>query len=233
MARRRTSKASPGGRRASISPLTVKRLSLYLRCLDNLAAQGMATVSSRQLGDALGLTAAQVRKDLGQFGQFGRPGVGYHVGDLQDRLRAIFGTDKPWRVAIVGAGSLGRALLRYRGFRRKGFALAAAFDRASGKIGRKFGGVVVQPMARLGQRIRSDGIRLAVLAVPAEAAQDVADQLCRAGIKGILNFAPVNLAVPKDVAVIPVDLAVQIEQLSYFVSSSEGNPNARRGGAQG
>ena len=228
MARPRTSRRiGPARRAAAISPLTVKRLSLYLRCLDNLAGQGMTTVSSRQLGDALGLTAAQVRKDLGQFGQFGRPGVGYNVADLSDKLRTIFGTDKSWNVALVGVGSLGRALLRYRGFRQKGFQLAAALDNAPGKIGRKFGGVVVRPMSRLAQVVKADRIRLAMLAVPAEAAQNVADQLCRAGIKGILNFAPVNLSVPKGVAVIPVDLAVQIEQLSYFVGSANENDSRR------
>ena len=233
MARRRTSRSpGPPRRTSAISPLTVKRLSLYLRCLDNLAGQGMTTVSSRQLGETLGLTAAQVRKDLAQFGQFGRPGVGYHVADLTDKLRAIFGTDKLWNIALVGVGRLGRALLTYRGFRLKGFQLTAAFDNAPGKIGRKFGSVVVQPMSRLAQAVETDAIRLAVLAVPAQAAQDVARQLCRAGIRGILNFAPVNLRVPKAVTVIPVDLAAQIEQLSYFVSSAnESNsrrPNRRR-----
>ena len=228
MARRRTlTNRGVTGRTSTISPLTVKRLSLYLRCLDNLAGQGMTTISSRQLGDALGLTAAQVRKDLAQFGQFGRPGVGYQVADLTDKLRVIFGTDKSWNVALVGVGSLGRALLRYRGFRLKGFQLTAAFDRAPGKIGRKFGGVVVQSMSRLAEVVKANQVRLAMLAVPAEAAQDVADQLCRAGIRGILNFAPVNLNVPAGVAVIPVDLAVQIEQLSYFVSSANEN-NSRR-----
>jgi len=209
----------PMGRRAAISPLTVRRLSLYLRCLDHLAAEGVTTVSSRQLGDALGLTAAQVRKDLAQFGQFGRPGVGCHIADLAGRLRGIFGTDRRWELALVGVGSLGRALLRYRGFRDKGFHISAAFDTAAGKVGRKYGEVVVQRMSRLASVVAEKGIRLAVLTVPAAAAQDVADQLCRAGIRGILNFAPANLNVPEGVTVVPVDMAAQIEQLSYFVNS--------------
>jgi len=220
MASNRNSRPPGADRGGSISPLTVRRLSLYLRSLDNLAAQGITTVSSRQLSDALGLTAAQVRKDLGQFGQFGRAGVGYQVADLMDNLRAIFGTEQLRDVVLVGVGSLGRALMRYRGFGPKGFRLAAAFDNAPAKIGRKLdGGVVVQPMRALARTVRSGGIRLGVVTVPPQAAQAVADRLCRAGVKGILNFAPVKLDVPADVTVIGVDLAVQLQQLSYFVSS--------------
>ncbi len=220
MSSRRSSRSASGPtRRNAISPLTVRRLSLYLRFLDGLAEQGITTVSSRQLSDALGLTAAQVRKDLAQFGQFGRPGVGYRVAGLMEKLRAIFGTDTLRSVALVGVGSLGRALLRYKGFGPKGFRLSAAFDDAPGKVGRELGGLLVQPMEQLAQAVRKHDMRLAVVAVPAEAAQQVAEQLCRAGIKGILNFAPVKLDVPDGVCVISVDLAVQLQQLSYFVSS--------------
>ncbi len=207
-------------RRTPPASLTVKRLSLYLRYVETLAEKGRSTVSSRQLGKALGLTDTQVRKDLSCFGQFGRPGVGYHVGDLVGRLRAILGTDKVWNVAVVGVGSLGRALLRYKGFVGKGFRPAAAFDSAAGKVGKKFGGVVVQPMSELAGAVKKSRIRLAVLTVPAKAAQDVADRLCRAGIRGILNFVPVTLTVPAGVAVVPVDLVVQLEQLSYLVNAS-------------
>jgi len=214
-------------RRASISPLTVKRLSLYLRCLEQLAEDGRATVSSQQLADALGLTAAQVRKDLGYFGQFGRRGVGYHVDDLVRRLRGIFGTDEVWNVAVVGVGSLGRALLGYKGFLKKGFRLAAAFDSAPGKIGRTFGGVTVRAMAHLPSAVKRQRLRLAILAVPVEAAQEVADAICDAGIKAILNFVPATLTVAEDIAVIPVDLAVQLEQLSYLVNAPAGGRRAR------
>ncbi len=205
---------------------TVQRLSLYLRHVETLAEKDQPTVSSRQLGKAFGLTDTQVRKDLACFGQFGRPGVGYPVGDLAGRLRAIFGTDRVWNVAVVGTGSLGRALLRYKGFAGKGFRPTAAFDSEAEKIGKKFGEVVVQPMSKLAEVIKKNRIRLAILAVPAEAAHDVADRLCRAGIRGILNFAPVRLAVPDGVVVVPVDLAVQLEQLSYFVNAAEKKQSA-------
>ena len=208
MRSKRTRQSGDSSRRSGISPITVKRLSLYLRYLEELAEEGRTMVSSRQLGEALGLTDAQVRKDLAYFGQFGRPGVGYHVTQLADHLRSIFGTDKASNVAVVGAGHLGRALLRYRGWPKKGFHVVAAFDSAPSKIGRKFGDIVVQPMSKFAQAVKADHIRLAILAVPAPVAQEVTDEICRAGIEGILNFAPVTLNVPSGVAVIPVDLAV-------------------------
>ena len=216
------------GRAKVISPVTIQRLSLYLRYLEELTEQGLSTVSSRQLGDALALTGAQVRKDLAYFGQFGRPGVGYHITELAAQLRSILGTDKVLNVAVVGAGSLGRALLRYRGGLKKGFRGGAAFDAASSKIGRKSGSTIVQPMSRLARSVRDDHIRLAVLAVPASVAQKVTDQLCRAGVKGILNFAPVTLTVPAEVALVRVDLAVQLEQLNYLANKTRPKRPPRR-----
>ena len=215
-------------RRIQISPLTVKRLSLYLRFLEDCSARRQATVSSSQLATNLGLTAAQVRKDLAYFGQFGRPGVGYDVAGLTARLRHIFGTDKPTNAAVVGIGGLGGALLRYKGFLRRGFRLVAAFDSDPAKAGRRFNDVVIRPISEMQAAVRDMDIRLAVLAVPAEAAQEVANSICRAGIKGILNFTSVTLSVPEPVAVVPVDLAVQMEQLSYLVNASPGEPRPRR-----
>jgi len=200
---------------------TVQRLSLYLRRLEDLARVGIEEVSSRQLAGFLRITAAQVRKDLTHFGQFGRPGVGYRVGPLIEELRRILGTDRTWRVVLVGIGDLGRALLRYRGFRNKGFKIVGAFDVAAGKIGRKFGQVTVRRMDELPAVVRRHEVRLAVIATPAEAAQEVADRLCDAGIKGILNFAPVTLHTPPDVAVGPVDLAGTLEQLSFRVITGD------------
>jgi redox-sensing transcriptional repressor len=186
-----------------------------------LAETGRATVSSRQLADSLGLTAAQVRKDLAHFGQLGRPGVGYQVTDLVAQLRRLLGTDRVRQVALVGVGSLGRALLGHKGFRKKGFRISAAFDGDPRLIGRRFGEVTVRAMGDMPETVRGDKLGLAILAVPAESAQDVADQLCRAGIHGILNFAPVQLNLPDGVAVVPVDLAVQLEQLGYFADRRE------------
>jgi redox-sensing transcriptional repressor len=198
----------------------VRRLSLYLRQLEAFKRSGRSTISSKQLGESLNLTDAQVRKDLAYFGQFGHPGIGYRVDDLIGRVRHILGTDKTWNVLLVGAGNLGRALLAYRGFDAKGFKLVAVFDNDPGKVGKKIGQFVIQALSELEQTVRSKSIRLAMIAVPADVAQDVADQLIDAGIRGLMNFAPVSLNVPQDVALNAVDLAVSLEQLSFQVNVS-------------
>lgn len=195
----------------------VRRLSLYLRRLDYLANQGVEKVSSRSLAESLSLTDAQVRKDLGYFGQFGRAGVGYLVGPLVEELKRILGTDKVWPVVLVGAGDLGRALLRYKGFRRRGFEVVAAFDVAAAVVGRNIGGVPVLHIRELPKLAARHGVKLAILAVPTEAAQVAAEQLHAAGIRGILNFAPTAMPSPADTVVRPVDLASELEQLSFRV----------------
>jgi redox-sensing transcriptional repressor len=198
----------------------VRRLSLYLRQLEAFQRKDRRTISSKQLGESLGLTDAQVRKDLAYFGQFGHPGIGYRVEDLIAQVRRILGTDKTWNVLLVGAGNLGRALLAYRGFEKKGFRLAAVFDADPNKIGKKQGPFPIQPLTELESTVQKQNIRLAILAVPADSAQDVADRLVEAGIKGIFNFAPTSITVPQDVALSAVDLAVQLEQLSFQVNFS-------------
>lgn len=198
----------------------VRRLSLYLRQLESFHRNNRGTVSSKQLGESLGLTDAQVRKDLAYFGQFGHPGIGYRVDDLIARLRHILGTDKTWNVLLIGAGNLGRALLAYRGFDAKGFRLVAVFDNDASKIGKKFGPFSVQPLAELEATVKEKSIRLAMIAVPADVAQSVADQLIEGGVRGLLNFAPVSLTVPGDIALNSVDLAVSLEQLSFQVNVS-------------
>jgi redox-sensing transcriptional repressor len=204
----------------------VKRLSLYLRQLEAFQRKDRRTISSKQLGESLGLTDAQVRKDLAYFGQFGHPGIGYRVDDLIAQVRRILGTDKTWNVLLIGAGNLGRALMAYRGFQNKGFELVAVFDNDASKLGRKMGNFTVQPLAELRETIRAHGIRLAIMTVPAEVAQDVADQLVEAGIRGLLNFAPVSLQLPQHVAVNSVDLAVSLEQLSFQVNFQPLNQSA-------
>ncbi len=198
----------------------VRRLSLYLRQLEAFQRAGRETVSSKQLGESLQLTDAQVRKDLAYFGTFGHPGIGYRVDDLIARVRHILGTDKIWPVLLVGAGNLGRALLAYRGFDAKGFKLVAVFDNDSAKIGKKFGGFQIQPLSELTATIRDKSIKLAMLAVPADHAQEVADTLIASGIRGLLNFAPVSLNVPGEIALNSVDLAVSLEQLSFQVNGA-------------
>jgi redox-sensing transcriptional repressor len=213
----------------SIPNPAVRRLSLYLRQLEAFARHQRRTISSRQLGESLRLTDAQVRKDLACFGQFGHPGIGYRVDDLIAQLRRILGTDRTWEVLLVGAGNLGRALLTYRGFEARGFRLVAAFDAAGAKVGQTVGQIPIQPMAELPQTVATRGIRLAILAVPAEHAQDVAENLVAAGIRGILNFAPVTLNVPTTVAVAAVDLAVHLEQLAFQVHARDGPGRSRPG----
>lgn len=202
----------------SVPNPAVRRLSLYLRQLEDFARKSRRTISSKQLGQSLGLTDAQVRKDLAYFGQFGHPGIGYRVEDLIAQVRRILGTDKTWNVLLVGAGNLGRALMSYKGFEAKGFQLVAVFDSDPAKVGKKQGNFIIQPLELLRQVIERESIRLAMIAVPADAAQGIADQLVEAGIRGLLNFAPLSLQVPADVALNAVDLAVQMEQLSFQVN---------------
>jgi redox-sensing transcriptional repressor len=196
----------------------VLRLSFYLRQLEAFQRAEKHTISSKQLGDALKYTDAQVRKDLAYFGQFGHPGIGYRVEELITQLRKILGTDKVWNVLLIGAGNLGRALIAYRGFLRKGFKLSAIFDADERKVGQAFGDLTVLSMDTLNEVAAQQNIKLAIMSVPGEAAQAVADKLVAAGVRGILNFAPVSISVPADVSVQGVDLAVQLEQLSFNMS---------------
>ncbi len=198
----------------------VRRLSLYLRQLESLKRGGRNTVSSKQLGESLGLTDAQVRKDFAYFGQFGHPGIGYHVDELIGQVRKILGTDKTWNVILVGAGNLGRALSAYHGFENKGFRLIAVFDNDLTKVGKRLGPFTIQPLSAVPELVQKQTVKLAILAVPAETAQQVADDLIDAGVRGLLNFAPVSITVPSHVALNAVDLAVQLEQLSFQVSLS-------------
>ena len=198
----------------------VKRLSLYLRQLETFKRKDRRTISSKQLGESLNLTDAQVRKDLAYFGQFGHPGIGYRVEDLIAQVKKILGTDKVWNVLLVGAGNLGRALMAYKGFNAKGFRLAHVFDASPQLVGKKMGPFTVLPMTDLEPTIQKQQIRLAMIAVPADVAQEVVDQLVAAGIRGILNFAPTSVNVPPHIALNAVDLSVQLEQLSFQVNFS-------------
>jgi len=194
------------------------RLSLYLRHLDLAQERGEKMISSRELGSALGFTAAQIRKDLGYFGQFGFPGIGYKISRLIPQIRHILGCDRMWKVALLGVGKLGGALLQYKGFEKQGFRISAIFDKDARVIGRVFPQGEVQPMERLREVIQRERIRLAIVAVPAPEAQRAADQVIEAGIEGIFNFAPIVLNVPDEIAYVSIDLAMQLEQLSYLVS---------------
>jgi redox-sensing transcriptional repressor len=203
-----------------ISELTTNRLSVYLRCLNLLAAAGIKTISSQALADQFNLNSAQIRKDLAYFGEFGVRGVGYYVDDLRQHIIKILGLDSPHRVGIIGAGNLGTALANYTGFATSNFTVVALFDNDKEKIGRKVGhaGIPVYDFKKLARVVRDEGIDVAVIAVPARVAQRALNQVMAAGIKAVLNFAPVRLHARLGVKVKTVDLTISLESLSYFLS---------------
>lgn len=209
-----------------VSELTTNRLSVYLRCLNALEEAGVRTISSHALADQFHLNAAQIRKDLAYFGEFGVRGVGYYVTELRRHLRQILGVDQHVPIAIVGAGNLGLALADYPGFRLEGFEIAALFDASRAKIGRKSrGGVAIHDIRHLRRIVRASHIRIAVVAVPARAAQSVVDAVVAAGVKAILNFSPGTLKVPDDVKLKSVDLTVSLESLSFYLAQGDGGAN--------
>lgn len=206
-----------------VSELTTNRLSVYLRCLNELEDNGVRTISSQALAEQFRLNAAQIRKDLAYFGEFGVRGVGYYVRDLRRHLRQILGLDQKLRVAIMGAGNLGLALADYPGFRQEGFDIIALFDNQPDKVGQHSRtGVPIYDISELKKHVRRDGIRIAVLAVPAQAAQRVVDLVVASGIKAVLNFSPGTLQVPEDVKVKGVDLTVSLESLSFYLAKGDG-----------
>lgn len=185
-----------------------------------MATENKKTISSRELGNSLDFTDAQVRKDLAHFGQFGHPGVGYRIAELIRQLRSILGTDRSWEVILIGAGNLGHALAAFPGFLQKGFNLVAVFDNDPAKAGNHIGQLTVEPLKAMNKFVRVRRIRLAVIAVPPTAAQDVVDELIESGIDGILNFAPSTLSVPQHVTLNSVDLAAQLEQIVFAIQES-------------
>jgi redox-sensing transcriptional repressor len=210
-----------------VSELTAGRLSVYLRCLNTLDAAGVKTMSSKAMAEQFHLNAAQIRKDLAYFGEFGVRGVGYFVKELKRHLRLILGLDRTVRVAILGAGNLGLALADYPGFRQEGFSIVALFDTERTKIGhRSKGGVRIVNISEFRRAVKTDRIDIAVVAVPAESAQAVVNVAVQAGIKAILNFSPGSLKVPPDVKLKNVDLTVSLESLSFFLARGEADADA-------
>lgn len=208
----------PGGR---ISDSTVRRLSQYYRTLALLHDRAVRTVSSEALALHNGVTAAQVRKDLSCFGAFGRRGLGYNVLDLKRNIARIMGLERQWRVALVGVGNIGRALMDYDQFRMQGFQITMAFDNDPAKIGKVIHGVMVRDEANLERDVKNERVDIAVIAVPAPFAQNVVDKFVRAGVKAILNFAPINITVPDGVFVRNENMAIEIEALSFALTNPE------------
>jgi redox-sensing transcriptional repressor len=211
-----------------VSELTTNRLSVYLRSLNELDAAAVQTISSQALAEQFNLNAAQIRKDLAYFGEFGVRGVGYYVKELRRDLRQILGLDRELHVAIMGAGNLGLALADYPGFRQEGFGITALFDAANEKIGHESrGGVPIYDIRELKRIARRERLDIAVIAVPSAYAQPVVDQVVGAGIKAVLNFSPGSLKVPPDVKLKSVDLTVSLESLSFFLAQSDNNAPER------
>lgn len=210
------------GSEARVSRASAVRLSLYLRRLEASLREGATKFSSGQLGEAVGVTDAQVRKDLASLGMgsLGQPGIGYPTHELIGAIRKALGIDREWRVALVGAGNLARALLNYRGFEQRGFRVVALFDADTTKVGQVLDGVEVYAPERMAEVIAATGAELGMVAVPSEAAQAVADALVAAGVRGVLNFAPTVLRLPPTVSLVSVDLTVQLEQLAFLVQMS-------------
>ncbi len=204
--------------RGKIPHPTIKRLSLYLRELESRLEAGNATISSRQLGNALGVTDGQVRKDFAYFGQFGHPGVGYRIAELISELRHILGTDRTWRAVVVGAGNLGRAVTRYGRLRPKGFEVVAVLDSDPTVVGSAIDGRRVRAVADLSAVVREHDVTIGMVAVPVEAAQSVAEAMVEAGIRGILNFAPRRLDVGDRVPIVSGDLMISLEQLAFKIA---------------
>jgi redox-sensing transcriptional repressor len=204
-----------------IADSTVRRLSLYLRFLEESAQRGLVTISSDELARRGGTTSAQVRKDLSFFGSFGKRGLGYSVPELTDSLREILGLRKEWQVIIVGAGKIGTALAQYRGFRQRGFRVTAVYDRDPKKIGTKWDALTVRDMSQLERDIAKERPDIAVLTTPADEAQAVVDQLVNAGIRALLNFAPIQLHVPPEVTLKNVNMAMELEGLSFALTNRD------------
>ena len=204
-----------------IADSTVRRLSIYLRFLEEFEGRGRATVSSDELARRGGTTSAQVRKDLSFFGSFGKRGLGYSVPELATALREILGLGREWRVIIIGAGKIGAALAQYRGFRQRGFRIIAAYDTNPDKVGRPLEGIDVRDMARLEADVVLERPEIVVLAIPGEGAQAALDRVVKAGIKAVLNFAPVQLHAPADVTVKTVNMAMELEGLSFALTNRD------------
>jgi len=217
-----TRRINPRNSSEQVSDLTAGRLSVYLRCLNSLDVAGVKAISSKALAERFHLNAAQIRKDLACFGDFGVRGVGYQVQELKRHLRMILGLDRTVRVAILGAGNLGLALADYPGFRQEGFSIVGLFDADPAKVDRRSrGGVQIFDIGEFRKQVRRHAIDIAVIAVPADAAQSVVDTAVEAGIRAILNFSPGTLTVPAEVKLKNVDLTVSMESLSFFLARAD------------
>lgn len=200
-----------------IPDIIIGRLPVYLRALQRLSEKGILTTSSQELGEIVGISAAQIRKDISQFGEFGKQGTGYSIPFLMERLKDILKVHRVWDVVIVGMGDMGHALARYNGFTNRGFRIVMVFDNDPGKIGQKVGAFEIYDTSMMVERVKQSRIKIAMLTVPALAAQEMADQLVKAGIKAILNYAPISVSVPDNVRVQYIDPVTHLQRMTYYL----------------
>jgi len=200
-----------------IPDIVVGRLPIYLRSLQRMAQDGNQVTSSQEMSERLGISAAQIRKDLSQFGEFGKQGTGYDIEYLSTQLKSILRVDRVWDMAVVGAGDIGSAVARYQGFANRGFRVTRIIDNDPIKIGSKIGPFIVEDYVRMGEIIREAGIVVAMITVPATSAQEVADELVKAGVKAILNYAPININVPEGVHVQHTDPVTHLQRMTYYL----------------
>lgn len=200
-----------------IPDIIIGRLPIYLRALQRLAEKGVRNTSSQELGEMIGISAAQIRKDISQFGEFGKQGTGYSIPFLIERLQGILKVNRVWDVIIVGMGDMGHALARYNGFVNRGYQVTMLFDNDPAKIGQKVNDLEILSSAAMVEKVRENRIKVAMLTVPASAAQEVAEQLVKAGVKAILNYAPIHLNVPRDVHVQHIDPAIHLQRMTYYL----------------
>jgi redox-sensing transcriptional repressor len=201
----------------SVPDIVVGRLPIYLRALNHLLDEGQQITASKELARRLGISSAQIRKDLSHFGEFGKQGMGYDVAHLRDQLGEILQVDRDWNIALVGAGDLGHAIVHYGGFEGRGFTIACVFDNNAQKIGRYLGQLEISDVAELSDKVLELGLRIAIVAVPASVAQSVVDDLVRAGIKAILNYAPITVTAPPDVRIQYIDPVTHLQHMTYYL----------------
>ena len=207
-------------KKKNIPSVTINRLSIYHRCLEKITEKekGLEIISSFKIAEMTGINSAQIRKDLAYFGEFGKRGLGYPVIDLSRELKKILGLDKKWSVIIAGAGNLGKALVKYKGFQKRGFIIKGIFDNNSSKIGKKLDHIFIYDIKEVEKFIQTENISIGIIVVPADSAQEVADKMVTGGIKAILNFAPVHIVLPPEIKIHNVDLSIEFEGLTYYLN---------------
>ena len=209
-------------KRKNIPSVTINRLSIYHRCLEKILetekAEEFKIISSFRMAEMTGINSAQIRKDLAYFGEFGKRGIGYPLIDLSRELKKILGLDKKWSVIIAGAGNLGKALVKYEGFRKRGFVIKGIFDNNPSKIGKKLDHIFIYNIKEIEEFIQAENISIGILVAPANSAQEVADKMVAGGIKAILNFAPVHITLPPEIKIHNVDLSIEFEGLTYYLN---------------